>query len=183
MAQAFPQRPQWRTSLEVATSHPLAALPSQSPKSASHAIPHAPIEHTGRAFARRAQTFPHAPHWSGADDVSTHDEPQRVWPAAHPLEHAKAPRSPATQRGVDPAQALPHAPQFAVPESAASQPFEATPSQSAKPERHAMRHVPAVQTGAALGAAAQVVPHAPQCAVLTRVSTSHPLAAMPSQLP
>ncbi len=78
VAQALPQRPQWRTSLVVATSQPLPIVPSQSPKSASQVMPHAPAAQAGRALGRRAQTLSQAPQWSAAVSVLTHDEPQRA---------------------------------------------------------------------------------------------------------
>ncbi len=57
----------------------------------------------------------------------------------------------------------------------------ATPSQSAKPSRHARRQVPAAQAGAALAAAAHGLAHAPQWAALARVSTSQPFIGLMSQ--
>lgn len=60
----------------------------------------------------------------------------------------------------------------------ASQPFDGSPSQSAKPSAHSA-HAPRTHRTPAAHAA----PHAPQCAALVRVSTSQPLAALPSQSP
>jgi hypothetical protein len=62
-----------------------------------------------------------------------------------------------------------------------SHPFALLPSQFANPALHApMPHAPPLQLGVAF-ATVQVVPQAPQFAVLERVSTSQPSAATPLQ--
>jgi hypothetical protein len=54
------------------------------------------------------------------------------------------------------------------------------PSQSPKPVSQVVPQRPIAHVGVALGPAAQVVPQPPQFIALTRVSTSHPLLALPS---
>jgi hypothetical protein len=82
------------------------------------------------------------------------------------------------------AQTPPHPPQrMGSLRVSASQPFSATPSQSAKPALQVNPQRPAVQVGEALALAAQAVPHPPQCAGSVKVLASQPLRAMPSQSP
>ena len=61
-----------------------------------------------------------------------------------------------------PTHATPQTPQWVVPESAASQPLLASPSQSAKPVTHGAVHAPAAHVGVALARAGQTVPQVPQ---------------------
>jgi len=76
-----------------------------------------------------------------------------------------------------------HMPQFAMlTEMFTSQPFEASVSQSAKPGTQSRRQVPPPQTGVVFSPPrGQTVPHAPQLAVVVRVSTSQPFAGFASQ--
>jgi hypothetical protein len=78
--------------------------------------------------------------------------------------------------------ATPQPPQLAVLERVStSQPLAALPSQLAKPAVQApMPQTPAVHTDEAL-ALEQALPQRPQLPVLERVSTSQPLAGLPSQ--
>ena len=72
--------------------------------------------------------------------VSTHDVPQRIWPApVHPLEHAYPPGELAigTQFGAPPEHMLVHAPQRAAVVTTASHPSSGLPEQFALPGRHA----------------------------------------------
>ncbi len=73
-------------------------------------------------------------------------------------------------------------PQFeTVMRVSVSHPFVGLPSQSPKPVLHAATaHTPAVHAAVALGGL-QRAPHAPQCEVLVRVSTSQPFEGSPSQ--
>jgi hypothetical protein len=83
--------------------------------------------------------------------------------------------------GVVPLHAVVQLPQCAGSPRLASHPFEADPSQSAKPGAHAMPHVIAVHAGDAFGAVAQAVPHAPQFIGSFARSISHPFDALWSQ--
>jgi hypothetical protein len=62
-----------------------------------------------------------------------------------------------------------------------SQPLGVFPSQSPKPTAQRSWHVPVVHAALWLAPAAHVRPQPPQCARLVRVSTSQPLALLPSQ--
>jgi len=85
------------------------------------------------------------------------------------------------QKGVPPAQALLHWPQWPLLERLTSQPVLGLASQSAYPSMQRNPQRPAVQVPAALDPAAQALSQAPQCRLLVRVSTSQPLLALPSQ--
>jgi hypothetical protein len=79
-------------------------------------------------------------------------------------------------------QVSPQAPQFAVVFSGVSQPLRASPSQLPKPELHVGLQAPPTH---AVGPfrLVQGWPQPPQCAVVDWVLVSHPLFALPSQLP
>jgi hypothetical protein len=174
---ALPHAPQWAVVVERLVSHPLAALPSQSPKPA----------------LQRASV--HVPPVQAATPLAKlHALPQRpqcvteVWRSAHAPEHAVSiPQSVAH----DPwrhtcvaGQARPHAPQWAgVDWRSASQPLAASRSQSPRLATQVITaHVPAAHVAVALGSA-QARPHIPQWSLAVRVSVSQPLAALPSQSP
>ncbi|MBK6533450.1 MAG: hypothetical protein IPF99_28825, partial [Deltaproteobacteria bacterium] len=55
-----PQPPQWVTVVLKSTSHPLAALPSQLPNPALHAMPHVEPAQVAVALARAGQALPQA---------------------------------------------------------------------------------------------------------------------------
>ena len=77
-----------------------------------------------------------------------------------------------------PAHARPQAPQFRASLSVST---HARPH-SVCPVGHVDVHREATHAAVPPVGGAQAVPHAPQFAVLVRVSVSHPLAALPSQL-
>ncbi|MFO0627818.1 MAG: hypothetical protein U0325_19575 [Polyangiales bacterium] len=167
-AHTRPQAPQWRTSVTVFTSQPLAALPSQLPKPMLHAMPQAPAVHEGEALARVGHWVPQAPQFAALVLVFT-SQPfiampsQLAVPAGQTTEQA-----PAWQRAVAPprrVQALPQVMQFAVSEVRfASQPLAALRSQSPKPVLQlATPQVAMVQLAVPL-AAVQRRPQAPQFA-------------------
>ncbi len=80
------------------------------------------------------------------------------------------------------AQPLPQKPQSASLDRSVSHPLAGSPSQFAKSGRQLNLHAPAVQTPpTALAAAPHARLHAPQCCALDLVSTSQPLAGLPSQ--
>jgi hypothetical protein len=82
------------------------------------------------------------------------------------------------------AHAAPHAPQFVVLVlRSISQPFDAAPSQLARPDEHVPRtHAPAEQLADANGNE-QTRPQTPQFAVDVASVVSQPLSALPSQFP
>lgn len=73
------------------------------------------------------------------------------------------------------------APHVAGAARSVSQPLDALPSQFANPALHETPHDPAAHVARPLAGAAHARSHAPQCARVTRVSTSQPLFASPSQ--
>jgi hypothetical protein len=177
-AQVLPQRPQLVAAVSRLVSQPLVPLPSQSPKPAAQVKPHAPAVHAGVALAGDGHARPHTPQWL-SDDVSTAHEPaQLVSPAAHVERHTPAEHtSPA-------AHARPHVPQAARSDCVlTSHPSAAMALQSAKPALQAKPQAPAAQVAVALAGAVHALPQRPQLVTSARVSDSHPLARMPSQLP
>jgi hypothetical protein len=185
---ALPQDPQCAGELRVSTSQPLAATPSQSAKPAAQVNLHAAATHARVALARAGHTVPHVPQWVALDRVSTSQPvPVTASQSAKPAAQVATAQAPMVQAAtaLARAQALPHAPQWAaLLASVTSQPLLATPSQSAKPARHAPPpHTPAAQRACWLPVIAQAVPHTPQFVAELAVSTSQPLPATPSQLP
>ena len=67
--------------------------------------------------------------------------------------------------------------------SAASHPSVTEELQLPKPALHVTVHALAAHPGVLLALAGQAFPHAPQFITAVRTSVSHPLAALPSQLP
>ncbi len=122
-------------------------------------------------------TVPHAPQLEGSFEVTTQVVPQRVCPGGH-----GAPHRPRAQTSLA-EQVVPQRPQLALLVCAfTSHPLAAVPSQLAKPAlQDPTAQAPAMQVEVLLGPAVHVAPHAPQWVALVRVSTSQPLAAMPSQ--
>jgi hypothetical protein len=167
--QAVPQAPQFALSVWVfthAVPHPVSppvqvGVPVQLP--AVHACP-----------GRHAR--PQAPQWAVLVWVFTHAIPQPVSPPVQMREQVPdAHVSPA-------AQALLQRPQWVIEvRVSTSQPLAASPSQFAKPALQVKAHAPALQVAVALARAGQALPHDPQFAAEARVSTSQPLAALPSQ--
>jgi hypothetical protein len=88
-----PHAPQLATSVAVATSQPLAAIESQSPKPALHVAPHTPAAHAGAALGRVAHAVPQALQFSGSVWVFVHRSPHATDGAVH-----VSPRSIGTSR-------------------------------------------------------------------------------------
>jgi hypothetical protein len=109
--------------------------------------------------------------------------PSNGYAARRAAQLARGWHAPATHAVAAP-HARPHAPQWALLVWVlVSHPLAALPSQLPKPVAQApSAHAPPAQVAAAL-AKLHTVPHAPQCAVLVVVLVSHPLVALPSQLP
>jgi hypothetical protein len=86
VAQALLHRPQCVALVRRSVSHPLAGLPSQSPKLPSQVNPQAPPVHVALALARAGQTLLHAPQCatveaSETSHPSVRDELQSPKPA------------------------------------------------------------------------------------------------------
>ncbi len=130
VAQALPQRPQFVGSLSVFVHvDPQRACPG------GHGIVHAPAVHTWPT----GHCIPQPPQCEGEARVSTsHPLAASRSQSAKPVEHvptAQRPDTHATVAFASDAHAIPHAPQFAAdaPRST-SQPFDASMSQSPKPD-------------------------------------------------
>ncbi len=186
--QAPPQRPQCAVAVLVLVSQPLATLPSQSPKPAAQVIAQAPARHEALPFVVE-QALPQRPQCEALARVSV-SQPLLGLPSqsAKPGLHEATPQRPPAQVAVALGRlhAAPHAPQWGAAESrSVSQPLDSLPSQSPRVVGEHTRvdsQRPAAQRAPALGKE-HAVPHAPQCKVFTRVSTSQPLAGLPSQSP
>jgi len=144
--------------------------PAQKVAPFEHAAAQVPLAHTWPA----AQTRPQVPQLLVSRVRAAQAPPHIVVPSGQ----AQAPAAQVPLVG----QARPHMPQFrTLLAVAASQPLAALPSQLAKPAAQvATAHAPAVHVAVPL-AAVHVRPHTPQFVALVRVSTSQPLAGLPSQ--
>jgi hypothetical protein len=183
-----PQAPQWAAVTWRSVSQPFEATPSQSPRvGAAHMVrTHAPASQRAPAPGKLHRP-PHLPQCRALLRVST-SQPLAGSPSqsAKPALHAATAQRPAAQapRALAGAHARPQAPQCAaLARVSASQPFMASPSQSAKPSLQALTHAPAAQDTAALARGAHGLPQPPQCAVAVRVSASHPSEASALQSP
>jgi hypothetical protein len=145
----MPQPPQLVTSVpRVATSQPLLARPSQSPKPLAHApTTQLDPEHAFTATLGSAHAFVQAPQWLTSVVSFTHAPAQFVRPAPHvvvqvPFEHT-----------VPPGHTWPQAPQWLLfARTFTSQPLAALASQSAKPVLQLpMAHTPDAQLALACG--------------------------------
>ncbi len=79
--QEIPHALQCEALVRTLVSQPVESIPSQSPKPAAQAFPHAPLAHTGEALALVGQAFPHAPQFETLVFVSTQTPPHAVCPA------------------------------------------------------------------------------------------------------
>jgi hypothetical protein len=143
--QALPQAPQLLTLLVVSTSHPSLHRPLQSANPDAHAPqPQAPATHVAGACAGAGQVFVHAPQCARSFEVST-SHPFVAMPsqsakgAVHAIPQVgPAPESPHVAVACGAAgHACPHEGQLPTLVVGVSQPFDAMPSQSAKPRAHA----------------------------------------------
>jgi hypothetical protein len=177
-AHATPHPPQCARAVVTLVSQPLAALPSQSPKPALQASPHAPDMHVAEALAGAGHTLPQRPQLLTSDASKTQRPAHIVVGDMHTVVHVGV----APEHTWPVAHARPHAPQWAVlVRVSVSQPLAALPSQSANPARHdAIVHVPPAHAAVALGRL-HARPHIPQLVAVVRVSTSQPFAGFPSQ--
>jgi hypothetical protein len=138
LEQSAPHAPQCATLDASATSQPLAALPSQSPKPALHeATRHAPAAQAPTPLAG-AQARLHAPQCVDELAVFT-SQPLAALPSqsAKPAAHDATTHRPPAQAlvALARAQRVPQAPQLAaLVLSEVSQPLAALPSQSPKPD-------------------------------------------------
>jgi hypothetical protein len=122
----FMQRPQCTVLVLRLVSQPFAALPSQSPKPGLHESPQRPAAHEGAALAPEGQTMPHVPQLAALVARSTQLDPQRV---SEPQPLTQRPMA-ESHTGFAPVHATPQAPQFIALSSEASQPLDASRSQS-----------------------------------------------------
>ncbi len=161
-----PHAPQLLGLLDVLTSQPLTAAPSQSRNVPVQAKPHVLPAQLVVAFARAGHAFPHAPQLLASLDVLA-SQPSAGAPLQfpNPARHAN-PHVPAAQLAVAFARAghaVPHAPQFdALLDVSASHPSAATPLQLPKGARHANPHAPPMQFESAFARAGHEAPQAPQ---------------------
>jgi len=163
--QTVPQAPQlFRSSPRSVQRPPHRVAPLE------HEAAQRPPEHTWP----EGQTVPHAPQLFESLPSDAHALPHRVDPKGQ----AQAPAVQVPLAG----HARPHMPQcWTLVAVAASQPLAALPSQLAKPAAQVPTpHAPATQVAVPL-VAVQARLHMPQWVRLVRVSTSQPLAGLPSQ--
>jgi hypothetical protein len=127
---ATPHPPQ-SVPLAIDTSHPVAAIVSQSAKSSSQTpSPHDPAVHLPSAWSAR-HWVPQPPQCWVSVAVSTQLDPHcTAAGAAHAATQVLAPDASTPQSGVVSAHAVAHAPQSLGLISEASQPVEAIVSQS-----------------------------------------------------
>ena len=179
--QTVPQVPQFAGSLEIATSQPFAAVPSQFARPALHAPrTHAPALHVALAPVN-VHTRAQEPQLFGSDAVArSHPLLALASQSAYPAAHAPRTHAPLAQVAAACANehALAHEPQLAGSVAVfTSQPFAPLPSQFAVPAVHVViTHAPLVH----VAPAAQALPHDPQLAAVV-MGTSHPFDAVPSQ--
>lgn len=152
--------------------NPLSQLPSV----------HVPVAQVSAPLAR-AHAVLHAPQWvselSGVSQPLTGLPSQSPKPELHAMLAQLPDEHDVTAFGR--AHAVLHPPQWVLVLVACSQPLAWLPSQSAKPELHAViAQLPVAQETAALGRV-QATLHPPQLAVV-RSDVSQPLAIVPSQL-
>jgi hypothetical protein len=182
--QALPHAPQFCTLLELFVSQPLPGIPSQSRKLPLQTGVQAPPAQLVVPLAF-VHTVPQPPQFDEFVLVLVSHPfvalpSQLPKPALHAGTHA-----PPLQLVVPLAfvQTWPQPPQFdELVLMLASQPFEALPSQFAKPALHVGAQAPAVQVVVPL-AFVQELPQEPQSARVVLRFTSQPVDASPSQLP
>ena len=147
-------------SLDVMSTHP-APDAEQSVVPGGHTVTHVPAEHRVPV----AQARPHMPQLRLSLRTFTQAPEQSTVPDAH--EH-----TPAAQ-ACPPEQARPHPPQLAL----SLWRFTHIPAHSVCPEGHT--HAPVTHDCPPVHAR----PHAPQLVLVAVRLVSHPLVALPSQLP
>ena len=180
---AFAHVPQWVASFLRLTSQPFATLPSQFAKFVAQLIWHAPAAQDAvpllmlHAAVQVLQCSGSVPRF-----VS---QPFVALPSQLPNPTLQViPHTPLAQVAVPlvESQTVPQPPQFAgAVLTFVSQPFAALLSQLPNPVLQAMPQVPSVQDAVPL-TVLHACPHAPQFAGVASMSTSHPLAALLSQL-
>ena len=150
--------------------------------SATHELPHAwkpasqrtpqPLApHDASPLVGAGQIAPQLPQFCTLRSRSTQLAPQRLWPGAQPLTHAKpAPLAPQSGREVE--QMTAHEPQCAGSDRSASQPSASlpspAPSQSACVSRQLVAHEVPSQVARVFGGVGQgvhEVPHEPRSAL------------------
>jgi hypothetical protein len=177
--------PQW-LGVVMSTSQPFAAMPSQSAKPESQAMPHdTPETHVGVACGAEGHMTLQPPHAMGL--VTLFSQPFATIPSqsAKPCAHDPIAQLPELHAGAafGTEQTCEHVPQFALSvEVVISQPFAIFPSQSPKPPLQAATHAPAMHAAAPFAiTSGHAFGHVPQCDVEVRRFASHPFAATLSQ--
>jgi len=179
---ALSQRPQCPRSLRRSRSHPLLALPSQSPNPLRHTYRQLPAEHDATLLGRAAHIAPHAPQWRTSLAVDTSQPLAATMSQSPKLGRQVTWQAPATHALLAPAVALharPQAPQWEpLDERSASQPLDAAPSQLPQPPSHEKPQAPLEQVddtpwgGSVHGAGAYPRPSALHTRRLVDVSQS-----------
>jgi hypothetical protein len=176
--QTLPHAPQFDGSVCRSTQRP-----EQKVVGATQRFVHMRDEHTWPTMQAR----PQAPQWA-FETARLTSQPLAGLPSqsAKSVLHAPTAHAPLTHTAValGRVHAPPQRPQCAtLVRRSTSQPLAGLPSQSPKPALHAATtQPPAAHAAVALGST-QALPHTPQCEVLVVRLVSHPLAALPSQLP
>jgi hypothetical protein len=183
---AAPHAPQFVVVLSTA-SQPFAEFPSQLPQPPPQPEKvHVPVAQLAPVAFGGLHAAPHAPQFVVVRRFVSH--PFGMFPSQFPKPelHAAYVQRPAPH--VAPvafagAHALPHAPQFVVVLSSASQPFAEFPSQLPQPTPQPEKvHVPVAQLAPVAFGGLHAAPHAPQFVVVRRF-VSHPFGMFPSQFP
>ena len=180
--QAMPQAPQLATAPPRATSQPLPALASQSPKPGLQAIWQAPSAQEAAPLVA-SQALPQAAQCSASlARFTSHPSTRLLLQSAKPGLQAIW-QAPSAQEAAPllPLQTLPQAPQWVtLLARSTSQPVTTWPSQSALPALHEpMAQAPLTHAEVAPGRL-HALPQAPQLATEVR-STSQPFCGLPSQ--
>jgi hypothetical protein len=164
-----PQPPQLFVSCFVSThSAPQYVRGAQAASPQTSGPPFVSLQHwppLHRFQVGNAQLTWQAPQLKRSMLVSTHVSPQHIVPSGQGAPAAQLPgwQVPTTQNEPG-AQALPQVPQLAASlRVSTSHPFCTSPSQSAKPQRHAtVTHAPSRQVVSPCGIGPQSTPHPPQ---------------------
>ena len=178
----FPHAPQCNGSVCVAV-HTLAHRVWSGAHPEMHDGAPPAVEHSGRSVGHTRPHAPHAPAVSSEVSQPFDGSPsQSPKPGLHAIPHEPAAHvADALARAGHP---RPQPPQCAaLVRRLISHPFNSRRSQSPNPVSHVVRHVLDTHVALAFAPARHALPHAPQCAALTCVFTSHPFDTLPSQSP
>lgn len=181
--QAVPHAPQLAVLVFRFTSQPFATLESQLPNPAVQVMPQLPALQNGVPLLELHVPL-HAPQWVVFVWRSTSQPLERL-PSQLPKPAEQVmPHRPPEQVAVPFVElhTVPQLPQLPGRLRFVSQPLAALPSQLPHPELQTMPQTPPEQVAVPL-VELQTVPQPPQARGLLLVIVSHPLLALPSQLP